>query len=940
MMADNITPLRPDVGPPDFNRWWRAGFTEIIPVIPPGAPLSPATKVKPESRGKSPGFKGRYGWRSFDWVHHQTTEDDVARWRRDGANIGLRAARFPGLDIDVTDEGLADLLADLADKHLGEAPARTGRAPKRLMVYRLADDQAPLTRRRLWFKDPAGDAQLIELLGAGQQYVVDGRHPGTGAAYTWDRHPAQNGPDALPAITAAAIDAFFDEAVDILEMLGCGRFSPEGTGAEARDRASIDQDGLRAPSLEAVRAALDILPNPAETTRHDYMTIGYAVRAALPDDPEDAYALWEAWALKWPVGDVPETIRADWERMPAPYAVGWGYLRDKAAPHGLAAMEAEGEFDPDEGGAEAAVDEALRARQEAREGARLARRDRLHVLRFADITPATDTTTFVDDLLGYGTMSVLYGESNVGKTFFATDLALHVAWGRPWRGREVDPGGVIYCALEGAYGLRNRIEAFRRHHGLEGQALPFGMVPVSLNLLDPNADTGPLIDLIREEAEDLGVPMRLVVIDTLARAMAGGNENSSEDMGALVASMDRIREATGAHVLIVHHSGKDRAQGARGHSSLRASIDTEIEIIREDGAAAAVATVKKQRDLEGGETLPFRLDVVEVGETPRGKVVTSCVVVEAAPADGKSTAGGGEQRLTGRQRVALQALADLVEAEGRPAPDGEIAPDGVAVVETLRWKRRVHEAGIPASDDPNSKRRVFNAIKRELIECGLIGASPSGRFVWTINGGGTNGTKRDTSRLSRGAALNKTPGTNGTERDMSRPSRSENATQEASAIADFASPACGTNGTERDKTGHVPPGKSGSGRDSRRGDKGGFSPLVPPCPDPPMPHPDPASRKPNPDWPRIDPDTPAGTVRIYRGQRYVLTGFWDHLRQDGTLIVLAEWNTHCAKCGAETVVTTPLVSDWPTRRCKACKRPGSPVARGRGKSRRRKGASS
>jgi hypothetical protein len=738
--------------PRSFRPWWEAGFTDVIPVIPPGAPLSPSTRIKPEARGKAPGFKGRFGWRSFDWLSRQTTEADIADWSRDGANVGLRATRFPGLDIDVTDPDIADMLADLADRHLGHAPARTGRAPKRLLLYRLADGQAPMTRRRLWFKGPDDTKHLIEFLGHGQQFVVDGRHPATGRPYAWDRHPTETGPEALAPVTGEQVDAFFYEAAELLAMLyGCEEISPEGTGAEARDRASIDQDGLRAPSLDRVRLALDLAPNPAETTRTDYLAMGYAVRAALPDDPEGAYALFEDWALKWPGDDTPETIRADWERMKPPYEVGWNYLRDAALPHGYPAAEEDFEDEGLEGDAElAALEEASARRAEERREAEDAKRDRIVIQDFAGIVAATDHRTFVEDLFVHGSMAVIYGESNVGKTFLATDIGMHVAWGRDWMGRDVEQGAVVYCALEGAHGIRNRVAAFKRKHGLEGADIPFGVITVPLNILDPNADTAPLIEQARAWAARKGVPLRLVVLDTLARAMAGGNENASEDMGALVGNVDTIRSALDAAVLIVHHSGKDRAQGARGHSSLRAATDTEIEVFREEGAAASVAVVKKQRDLEGGRKIPFTLEVVEIGETPKGKVVTSCVVAEASEADAGPEKASG-QRFTGAQRVALQALDDLLEAEGAPAPEGSHVPEGALCVPLRTWKGAVLDAGVTTSEDAATKRRVFNRIKADLIEVGAIGACPNSLTVWRQGGGtsgtsGTSGTKRDMSQ--------------------------------------------------------------------------------------------------------------------------------------------------------------------------------------------------
>src|SRR6478609_2022730 len=96
----------------------------------------------------------------------------------------------------------------------------------------------------------------------------------------------------------------------------------------------------------------------------------------------------------------------------------------------------------------------------------------LPIVFFEDIQPNLDAADFVEGVLIEGSMAVVYGESNCGKTFFMTDLGLHVAMGKLWRGREVEQGGVIYCALEGSHGISNRVAAFRKYHGLEDQRIP------------------------------------------------------------------------------------------------------------------------------------------------------------------------------------------------------------------------------------------------------------------------------------------------------------------------------------------------------------------------------------------------------------------------------------------------------------------------------------
>ena len=248
---------------------------------------------------------------------------------------------------------------------------------------------------------------------------------------------------------------------------------------------------------------------------------------------------------------------------------------------------------------------------------------------FHEAEPNLDANDFVEGLLTTSAMSVIYGPSNCGKTFFIVDLALHVALGREWRGRAVERGAVVYLSLEGAMGIRNRLSAFRAHHDLGGEQLPFVAMPQPVNLLNEDADVRAVVELVQHVAIAAGMPVAMVIVDTLSRAMAGGNENSPEDMTGIVSNCDKIRDITGAHVCLVHHSGKDEARGARGHSSLRAATDTEIEITREPEATSSNVRVAKQRDLEAADPFSFSLKAVPLGVNRRGKDVTSCVVMEA-----------------------------------------------------------------------------------------------------------------------------------------------------------------------------------------------------------------------------------------------------------------------------------------------------------------------
>jgi KaiC/GvpD/RAD55 family RecA-like ATPase len=339
---------------------------------------------------------------------------------------------------------------------------------------------------------------------------------------------------------------------------------------------------------------------------------------------------------------------------------------------------------------------------------------RLPLTYFDQITPCTEALDFVEGLMVEGSAGVVYGESNSGKTFFMTDLALHVAAGMRWRDRDVDQGGVVYVALEGGIGFRNRIEAWRREQDTD-QLVAFAAIMMPVNLLDPDADTEGLIAAIEEAGEHIGMPVKLVVIDTLSRAMAGGNENAPDDMGALVMNMDRIRDATKAAVWFVHHSGKDQAKGARGHSLLRAAIDTEIEVVATTDTGPRTAAVVKQRELPKGDSFEFTLKIVELGQNKRGKPVTSCVVEGSGMGD---TAGAVLMpRLKGHPQRALEVLHDLLAESGKGGFRG--TPDGVISVPADWWRDRFYERACPG-DGAEAKKKAFQRASARLIDQHIV----------------------------------------------------------------------------------------------------------------------------------------------------------------------------------------------------------------------------
>ncbi len=216
-------------------------------------------------------------------------------------------------------------------------------------------------------------------------------------------------------------------------------------------------------------------------------------------------------------------------------------------------------------------------------------RDRFKPIPWSQIRLAQKRDSLIEGLLDAGSFSLVYGASGSRKTFFAIDLAAHVALGWDWRGREAKRGAVVYIAAEGGGGFNDRVTAFKHHHDVDTSDVPFLVIGEAPDLCRSNADVRLLNEQIGKAATSDVV---LIVVDTLSRALAGGNENSPDDMGALVHHCDMLRHETGAHLMLIHHSGKDDSKGARGHSLLKAAVDTEIEITAT--GQTSTATVTKQ----------------------------------------------------------------------------------------------------------------------------------------------------------------------------------------------------------------------------------------------------------------------------------------------------------------------------------------------------------
>lgn len=312
-----------------------------------------------------------------------------------------------------------------------------------------------------------------------------------------------------------------------------------------------------------------------------------------------------------------------------------------------------------------------------------------------EVTVLPDAEWIVDGIVPADGLVQLYGEAGIGKTILAIGMALSVANDQPWAERAVKSGPVVYIYAEGVSGIKQRVAAWKIKRGLPPTARTVSGVyflPMAVQLLQAS-DLKALLEAIDDQLPEAP---RLVVIDTLARCMVGGEESSAKDMGLFVAAADRIRHTTGASVLIVHHSGWEGGH-ERGSTALRGAADTIMRLGRKQGGL--VISCDKQKDAD-----PFEDIRCELVETDESCILEVLGVMQA-----------GNKKLSKSLRRCLEILEKEFDPSG--ATNGELCD---------QWM-----------ESTNGGRSTFQRNFARLRDKGLIekeGESAGARWSLTDSG--------------------------------------------------------------------------------------------------------------------------------------------------------------------------------------------------------------
>lgn len=242
------------------------------------------------------------------------------------------------------------------------------------------------------------------------------------------------------------------------------------------------------------------------------------------------------------------------------------------------------------------------------------------------------------------------GAPNSGKSLAMGDLACSICHGIPWLGRKVQQGRVALLALESPSGIANRVIAWHKH-----VALPlspnFHMVDEAFNFGDRN-DCDDFLSAMLALKDENGIPLRLIIIDTLSAAAARLDENSAGDMAAVISFMQLLARKTGAFVLAVHHTTKSNPGEMRGSGALGGNSDVTL-LVEENGGLCTITGRKLRDDAKAGAKLAFRIEAVDLGERDDGTRITAPVAVQADARDVQSV-----KALPAAQRDVLTILED------------------------------------------------------------------------------------------------------------------------------------------------------------------------------------------------------------------------------------------------------------------------------------------
>lgn len=230
--------------------------------------------------------------------------------------------------------------------------------------------------------------------------------------------------------------------------------------------------------------------------------------------------------------------------------------------------------------------------------------DTFALLSSMDLDELPEAESLVEGFLVKESIVRLYGPPKSYKSFVMLDMAACVGAGIPWAGKHrTTQAKVLYVVAEGVRGIKRRVRAWEALNKRTMTGVQFYDRAVQLG------DRKDVSNLIRTAKRG---GYEFIILDTQARCTVGLEENSTREMGMVVAALDVLKETTGACVALVHHSGTQGGR-ARGSSAILGALDAEFEVEADKDAMTVSVLTRAQKDLAEAKSQDFELTTPEGG---------------------------------------------------------------------------------------------------------------------------------------------------------------------------------------------------------------------------------------------------------------------------------------------------------------------------------------
>jgi hypothetical protein len=681
---------------------WRQGFR-------------PVAVCNHDAPGPSPGKRPvGNGWQ--ERARRDPPEAAAVPPSADALNTGILCDGLRALDVDCDDPDIVAAIRAAAERRFGVPLTRTrANSPRALLLYRAAATSGPTPGKRTL----QGTRGAVEALGRGQQFVAFGRHH-SGAALEWQ----PMGPNllplhALPEIAEDRLTAFLAE--DVAPLIGAdpAQAAPPAQRARA-ENVAVPMAELDTPAaLHAARDRIGATPPASEPGRSNALyKLACAVRdlGVSEDTAQEELARWaSACSPPLEAGETASVVANAYR-----YGQNRPGVNAPEVQFGGVNIPPPPEMPPPPPTVPAE-----------------ARRSKLRMLSVEECCEAPPRGYVVKGLLAPGQVGCIFGQPGAGKSVLAPHLAYRVAQGRPVFGHRTKQGAVFYVAAEDEAGMRQRVNALRLRNGdAPGLYLIAG---VSALVAAGEASTPDLAALLALAEERRPV---LIVVDTLAAASSGLDENSSQDMSRIAKAM-RSLARFGAAVLLVHHSPK-AGDTPRGHSVLNGELDMSMIVARDETAEGVIrAELRKNRNGPCHLDIAFRIESCALGRDEDGDAITAPVCLERTAEEVRADR---RERLTKQERKALDILCAMADGGSAPSADTSGPRPPVPVAD---WEERCVEPGaVSDATRKTDRRKRFDEAKNALVAKRRIVIEPTAGIVTCLPADATNA-----SDMSRRADL-------------------------------------------------------------------------------------------------------------------------------------------------------------------------------------------